>query len=542
MPPSLAVLPEETLLQIAEQVSPDDLKGFALTDRRLHRVAFSRLEEHRNFGKIYSSLDMFFCHSKNPLETILDVCTNARTRYYPNHVDLVGAQDVNIRLAKGNANDQLEEAIQKVAQMTTLMGCGELKGIFDRVDGGRNYPLHGPLLAVCMCLMPNIKAIRLSGRLLYDERRTSVAKFFKRLTKNGYKLDDHQLLGKISTITLVFRQPYVELSRDWLEFIATIPSLTKLKLEGVRSIRINMLSKVLKRKLSSVLELVLKETFIPEAQFADFFLCLGNLKKFEYSDAALLGSDEIAKRGGCKNERILEILRDNAGDTLEALSFDLACAENHEPIETIQSFRNLRIIIIAAQSLQQKIDEPLNLAAILPGNIEELILTTSMPRYPPYSWSVRSRRGPICNLQTFHNLRKLTLTSHLLLQSDGKLLDPADFLPDAIEELTILSPAPLSRITNWREHRQFLLYLQTLQNNCTQSFKKITVGFETGTTSQNFHTDFSKSKPYDSMWEAVNETFTGFERRGSPTLDILLVIEFGPTNSKASTVSDTLTE
>ena len=87
---SLSQLPEEILLEVLEQVGPDDLEGFALTNRRLHRVACSQIEEHQKFLEKYSSLNLFFVQKTSPLRTILDLCTNARALYYPTRIDLVG--------------------------------------------------------------------------------------------------------------------------------------------------------------------------------------------------------------------------------------------------------------------------------------------------------------------------------------------------------------------------------------------------------------------------------------------------------------------
>ena len=368
---------------------------------------------------------------------------------------------------------------------------------------------------------------------------------FSKLTKNGIKEDGHQFLAKLSKITITFQRPYQDLSEDWLKFIATAPNLIELELVGLRGIETSMLSEALRGKLSSIVELALKDAITSEGQFTDFFRCVGNLRRFEYSHPKILSSLKITECGGCANGRLLEILRDNAGDTLEALSIELPSEENHQPFETIQEFRKLKTVAIMAQSLQQEPGESLNLVAILPRSIEEIILTVSMPSYPPYTWSITSRRGPICSLKTFYNLRKLTLASHLLLQGDGKLLNPGDFLPDAIEEFTILSPAPLSWITNWKEHRQILMYLPTLQRCYNESIKEVTVGFETGKPSftiqpqQSFHTDFSEAEPFNPMWKAVMKTFNGFARRRNSVLNIILVVKFSPNNTKVLTLSDT---
>ena len=541
---SLSHLPDEILLEVLEQVSPDDLKGFALIDRRLHRVACSRLREHRKFLENYSSLDMFFVSKINPLKTILDLCRDARALYYPTRVDLVGAQYRGLGLPVQTSNDLWKEMVQEVTQITPLMRGG---GTVIPEQGGErpNYVYYGTLLAICICLLPNIRAIRLPGRLRYNVNWTSVGALLNKFAKNGFIEDSHQFLGKLSKINIVFHMPYQVLSKDWLEFIATTPNLSELELVGLRGIETSMLSEGLRGKLSSIEELALKGAIISEGQFADFFRCVGNLRRFEYSHPMIRSSHNIIECGSCAYERVLDILRDNTGDTLEALSIELPSEENHQPFKTIQGFRTLKSVAIMAQSLQQEPGESLNLIAILPRSIEEIILTVSMPSYPPYTWSITSRRGPICSLKTFYNLRKLTLASHLLLQSDGKLLNPGDFLPDAIEEFTILSPAPLSCITNWKEHRQILMYIPTLQRCYNESIKEMTVGFETRKPSftiqpqQSFHTDFSEAEPFDPMWKAVMKTFNGFARRRNSVLNIILVVKFIPNNSKALTLSDT---
>ena len=240
---------------------------------------------------------------------------------------------------------------------------------------------------------------------------------------------------------------------------------------------------------------------------------------------------------GC--QRLTELLRESAGDTLEALDFDILCDEcNKANPDALQSFKQLRTVALGSHLLSHENKENLNFVSLLPPIIEELRFTSTFPPKSDHNSISPFENRPLCSLITLPNLQKITLEVHLLSKGHGNQLNPEELLPNSIEELEI-TPSPTQLGSRWEEQELLLSYPKLLRESRPKPIKTVTVCFNISNFHQHqsltttrlersverFQTHSVRTREINAMYASIEKRLLLLNLHSTSVLDMSVVIQ-----------------
>lgn len=90
--PAILKLANETLLQIVDNVHPDDIVNLSRSCRILNRLARDTLAQHVIRRKTYNKVTLYGCHrhqdDTHPITLIAEICKDPRIAYYPRSLNI----------------------------------------------------------------------------------------------------------------------------------------------------------------------------------------------------------------------------------------------------------------------------------------------------------------------------------------------------------------------------------------------------------------------------------------------------------------------
>ena len=179
----LRKLPNETLLQIISEISPDDIVNFALCSKLLSTLAADRLKEHRQLQATWTKLDYSgsFMHEDkhHPVKLLRILCLDERIASYPRVFKIsyypwpanseprnylveeeILAEDLDLSLVEPFVHEILDEFGSLIDDKLCRSLCYDTEEISiwrRRLRSGS----RGVILCLLLLFLPNIEAVRL---------------------------------------------------------------------------------------------------------------------------------------------------------------------------------------------------------------------------------------------------------------------------------------------------------------------------------------------------------------------------------------------
>lgn len=90
--PAILGLANETLLQIVDNVHPDDIVNLSRSCQVLKRLAQDTLAQHLARRKKYTKITLYGCHrhqdDPHPINLIAEICKDPKIAYYPRSLNI----------------------------------------------------------------------------------------------------------------------------------------------------------------------------------------------------------------------------------------------------------------------------------------------------------------------------------------------------------------------------------------------------------------------------------------------------------------------